>query len=124
MKPAQPPASNRRARAPDKGSRHWWLQRASALALAPLTPWFVFAILNHIGDVHPAASAWIARPGVALALAAHPVLLFFHAQLRLQVTVEDYISSAAVRREILLGLYTVSLLSRHVADFSVLRNAF
>ncbi len=110
--------------APHRGSRHWWWQRVSALALVPLTLWFVFAILGHIDDGQDAARAWIARPGVAAALAAYLVLLFFHAQLGLQVVVEDYVSAPSARAKIVLAMKAVNLLAGAVAVFSVLRIAW
>lgn len=107
-----------------EGSRHWWLQRISALLLIPLTLWFMFAILDHIGDAHWLATAWIARPEVAAALIAYLVFLFFHAQLGLQVIIEDYVSSRRARRKTLLALQAVNWLGAAVAVFSVVRIAF
>ncbi len=108
------------ARASERGARHWWLQRLSALALIPLTLWFVFAILGHIGDRHQAALAWVGQPGVAVALSAYIVLMFFHAQLGLQVVVEDYVSSEGARMKTLLALKAVNLLGGAAAIVSVL----
>ena len=108
----------------DKGSHHWWLQRISALLLIPLTLWFMFAILDHIGDAHWLATAWIARPEVAAALIAYLVFLFFHAQLGLQVIIEDYVANHGARRKTLLALQAVNWLGAAVAIYSVLRIAF
>ena len=106
-----------------EGAHHWWLQRVSALALVPLTLWFVWAILIHIGAEHNAATAWIAQPEVALLLILYLLFTFFHAQLGLQVVIEDYISSEGVRMIILLVMKAVNLLAAAAALFSVLRIA-
>lgn len=103
----------------ESGARHWWLQRLSALALIPLTLWFVFAILARIDDAHPAALAWIAQPAVAVALCVYAALMFFHAQLGLQVVVEDYVAEAS-RGKILLALKVANLLGALAAILSVL----
>ncbi len=84
----------------------------------------MFAILGHIGDGHRAATAWIAQPPVATALIAYLVFLFFHAQLGLQVIIEDYVSSHGTRRKILLVMQAVNGLGGIVAVLSVLRIAF
>jgi succinate dehydrogenase / fumarate reductase membrane anchor subunit len=31
------------------GVAHWWLQRVTAVALAPLTVWFTASLIAHIG---------------------------------------------------------------------------
>lgn len=36
------------------GSHHWWLQRVTALALAPLTIWFVISFTALINADHQA----------------------------------------------------------------------
>ena len=107
-----------------EGAHHWWLQRLSALALIPLSLWFVFEILNHMGDGHQAVTSWIAQPGVALLLLLYLVFMFFHAQLGLQVIIEDYISTEGVRLVCLLTMKAVNLLAGVAAVFSVLRIAF
>ena len=105
----------------EKGSRHWWLQRISALVLIPLTLWFVFAILGHIDDSHRAATQWIAQPGVAIALVVYLIFLFFHTQLGLQVIIEDYVSSPKTRHKTLLAMKVINGLGGVIAVFSVLR---
>ena len=107
-----------------KGARHWWLQRLTALVLIPLTLWFVFAILGRIDDAHWLAAAWVAEPRVAWALIAYLVFLFFHAQLGLQVIVEDYVSAPGARRKTLWALQAVNWLGAAVAVYSVARIAF
>lgn len=107
----------------EPGARHWWLQRISALGLVPFTLWFVFAIVNHVGDSHQAATAWLAQPYIALALCVYLALLFFHAQLGLQVVVEDYVSSEKACRATLWVLKFVNIVAVAVALVSVLRIA-
>ena len=49
-----------------QGSGHWWAQRLTAIALAPLALWFVVSILSLYldGDLgsHAAVVAWLAAP--------------------------------------------------------------
>ncbi|MDD9856881.1 MAG: succinate dehydrogenase, hydrophobic membrane anchor protein [Gammaproteobacteria bacterium] len=113
-------ASRAAAAGAGKASRHWWLQRISALALIPLTLWFVFTILGHVGDSHRAAAAWVARPGVAAALIAYLAVMFYHAQLGLQVIVEDYVSAQKARDMTLLATRVVNSLAGAAAVGAVL----
>ena len=73
------------------GVGHWWSQRLTAIALALLTPWFVVFAVGLLGAEQTAVQAAIARPLTATLLAAFVVSLFWHAQLGLQVVVEDYV---------------------------------
>lgn len=73
------------------GTGHWWNQRLTAIALALLTPWFVIFAVGLIGADQLAVRAAIAQPLSASLLAAFVLSLFWHAQLGLQVVVEDYV---------------------------------
>lgn len=74
------------------GTHHFWVQRLTALALIPLTLWFMVALvtqlINH--DV-TAVQAWLRNPVIAMVLAALIISLFWHAKLGIQVIIEDYV---------------------------------
>jgi succinate dehydrogenase / fumarate reductase membrane anchor subunit len=73
------------------GTQHWWLQRLSALALLVLTPWFLVLVLGLVGADQIDARSAIAEPATAALLLAFVLSLFWHAQLGLQVVIEDYV---------------------------------
>ena len=73
------------------GSRHWWLQRVTALALAPLTVWFVISFMALIGADHRTYSQWISSPLNAVLMILLVIVLFYHMTLGLQVIAEDYL---------------------------------
>ena len=106
-----------------EGSHHWWLQRVTAIALIPLTIWFAFSILQHIGDSHDHVLAWIATPHVALFLVLFLGFMFFHAQLGLQVVIEDYVHTEWLKMAMLLGVKGLAGLVGIAAIFAVLRIA-
>lgn len=105
---------------PGHASRHWRWQRGTAMALIPLTLWFVFAILARIGEPHHAVAAWLSQPGVAAALIAYLAAVFHHAQLGLQVIVEDYVAAEAARARTLLALRLINSVAAAVAIAAVL----
>ncbi len=73
------------------GVGHWWLQRTTAVALMLLAPWFVWLALGLVGDDQIAVREALAQPLNASLLAAFVLSLLWHAQLGLQVVVEDYV---------------------------------
>ena len=73
------------------GVEHWWAERLTAVALVPLTVWFVVSVLRLIGADQPAVAHFIGRPWNAALLILLVVMTFHHMQLGLQVIYEDYI---------------------------------
>ena len=73
------------------GVHHWWVQRLTAVALIPLTIWFVWIGPGLLAADFDSARAFVGAPFNALLLAAFVVALFWHAQLGLQVVIEDYV---------------------------------
>lgn len=100
-------------------SRHWLWQRATAVALVPLTLWFVFNILSAIGDSHAAVVAWVSRPGVTVAFIVYLVMMFWHAQMGLQVVLEDYVATESARAKCLLASRLINSAAAAVAIAAV-----
>lgn len=73
------------------GTEHWWLQRVTSVALALLTPWFVYMAFGLAGADQAHAREVLAQPFTASLLVAFVLTLFWHARLGLQVVVEDYV---------------------------------
>jgi succinate dehydrogenase / fumarate reductase membrane anchor subunit len=87
------------------GTHHFWLQRMSALALIPLTVWFMLALTTQLVGADAAGVArWLSTPLVALALTALMVALFMHARLGVQTIIEDYIHAEGKKIVLLLIL--------------------
>ena len=103
------------------GVGHWWAQRLTALALVPLTLWFVASIIGLVGADHATAAEWIARPIPAMLLALLIVATFHHAQLGLQVVIEDYVHVEGLKITLILAVKGLSVLLAVAALFSVFR---
>lgn len=73
------------------GAHHWWLERLTSLALVPLSVWFLFGLLTHLGNSRAVVAAWLAKPLVSLTFAALMLITFLHAKMGLQVIIEDYV---------------------------------
>ncbi len=106
------------------GTAHWWAQRVTALALIPLTLWFVWSILHLAALPRAAVVLWASHPFVATLLAALILTTFHHMRLGLQVVIEDYIHAERARLVWLLAMKAVTTLAGLAALIAVLKLAF
>lgn len=76
------------------GSHHWWMLKISALALIPLTLWFLFSFICGViaqgGDFN-ASLEWIKKPYHSFPLVILLVMNFYHAELGGQEIILDYV---------------------------------
>lgn len=80
------------------GSAHWWAQRLTALALVPLSLWFICAAIRLTGASRDDVERWLHHQPVPLVLMLCLVIAtFYHLQLGLQVVIEDYVHKDALR---------------------------
>jgi succinate dehydrogenase / fumarate reductase membrane anchor subunit len=106
------------------GTEHFWAQRVTAVALIPLTLWFVYSILALGNGDHAVASAWMQSPLNAVLLLLLIVGTFHHMQLGLQVVIEDYIHVEYMKIVMLVIVKGASLLLGVAAAFAVLKVSF
>ena len=78
-----------------EGVEHWWMARVSAVALIPLTLWFVASIIAHTGSDYVTFIVWLRMPLVSVLMVLLLIALFYHTALGLQVMIEDYVHSGA-----------------------------
>jgi succinate dehydrogenase / fumarate reductase, membrane anchor subunit len=74
-----------------EGVEYWWLQRITAVALVPLSLWFVIAIIRLAGADFDSVRDWLGNPLPAILLVLLLIATFYHVSLGLQVVIEDYI---------------------------------
>ncbi len=84
------------------GVGHWWVQRVTALALAPLCLWLTASLLRLPLHDHAVVAAWIGRGLNPVLLALTALLATWHAWLGLQEVIEDYVPQARYRVPLLL----------------------
>ena len=77
------------------GTHHFWVQRVSAVALIPLSIWFMTSFVTHmLGADRSQVVTWLQNPLTALAISLFIVALFIHARLGIQTIIEDYVQHA------------------------------
>ncbi|MCU0987807.1 MAG: succinate dehydrogenase, hydrophobic membrane anchor protein [Acetobacteraceae bacterium] len=106
-----------------EGVNHWWSQRITAVALVPLTLWFVASVVLLAGADHATVSAWIARPFNTVLLLCLLGSTFWHASLGLQVVIEDYIHNERAKLAALLAAKAVLVIGALTGIVAVLRVA-
>lgn len=80
-----------------EGAAHWIAERLSAIALVPLSLWFVFSTLSLIGADFQTFALWVGEHGNALLLILLVIALFHHAMLGVQMVLEDYVHNETVK---------------------------
>lgn len=73
------------------GSHHWWVQRLTAIVLMLTVPWFLWFAFAVAGSGQLEARLLLAQPWHASAMLIFVGALFWHAQLGVQVVIEDYV---------------------------------
>ena len=73
------------------GTKHFWEQRISAVALLFLTPLFLFPLAYNIGGSHAEVTEAYAHPVNALIGVAFMITAFLHFFQGIQVVIEDYV---------------------------------
>ena len=107
-----------------EGTGHWWRQRVTAVALVPLSLFFLFTFARSLGADYAAVRAAYASPFNAVVAILFILVAFYHLQLGLQVVIEDYVHGNAARTA---AIVTSTLLTSAVAltgVFAVARIAF
>ncbi len=103
------------------GAEHFWRQRLTALANLPLIGFLaVSAALAAPGD-YQAARSWVADPLTAPALLLFIVSASWHMRLGMQVIIDDYVHSPALRVAAHIGNHFFAVATGFIAALSVLR---
>lgn len=112
------------------GVSHWWLQRVTAVALIPLSIWFMYSLVTLLlqPDVIKVAE-WLASPVNALVMVLLLIATFIHAKLGVQVVIEDYVHGPVMKYTLLLALLLacfalttagiIAVLKLHFLDITV-----
>jgi len=84
------------------GTHHFWHQRLTAVALVPLSVWFVASALAYVGAEQGAVAAFFAEPAEAILMFLFIVAAVYHMSLGLQVIIEDYIHQEGTKLMLLI----------------------
>lgn len=105
------------------GVHHFVVQRLTALALIPLGIWFLIVAVGMLQGDYATARALVVQPFNAILMIAFLVALFWHAQLGVQVVIEDYIHTSWLALPLQILVRFACVLGAVAGMFAVIRIA-
>ena len=103
------------------GTGHFWRERVTALALIPLSLWFLYVMLGMVGASVVTPAQFFQHPWNGALMAAFISFSLYHASLGLQVVIEDYVHTAGTKIFSLLAIRGALLACWIVSIFAILR---
>ena len=107
-----------------EGVHHWWGQRVTAIALVPLSIWFVFSVIGLMGADLATFQEWLGVFGNSLMMIVFVLVLFQHAYLGMQVVIEDYVGGEAAKVTTLMVVKFVLFVLAASSVYAVVRLSF
>lgn len=105
------------------GLHHFMIQRLTAVALVFLGVWFLYLVIGLVHADHATAAAVVARPWNALLLIVFTIVMFWHAQLGIQVIIEDYVHTRGWAIALQAAVKFACFIAAAAGVFAVLRVA-
>jgi succinate dehydrogenase / fumarate reductase membrane anchor subunit len=105
------------------GTEHFVQQRLTATALVGLGIWFVLFVLSLLHADYATATVAIAKPWNAVLLVGFLIAAFWHAQIGLQVILEDYIHNNLLALALQVSVKFIAALGAIVSVIAVARIA-
>ena len=105
------------------GAHHFMVQRITAVALAALGLWIVWIALEMLHMDYAAARALVAKPWNAVLMITFAIAAFWHAQLGLQVIVEDYVHAKGLELTLQIAIKFLCFLGAAASVLAVIRIA-
>ena len=106
-----------------EGVHHWWVQRLTAVALAPLAIWFLVSLLSLPSLDYATVRLWLHEDSTALLLLLLVVTAAWHSQLGVRVVIEDYVANRGARIVALTLSNYLHVLAAAAGVFAILKVA-
>ncbi|HVZ69923.1 MAG TPA: succinate dehydrogenase, hydrophobic membrane anchor protein [Rhizomicrobium sp.] len=105
------------------GTEHFWRERASSVALIPLSVWFCFAAVHLVGLPYQDAFTFLHEPINAIAMLLFVIASVVHMTLGLQVVIEDYVHTEGNKLLLFLANKAFGWIIGVACTFAILRIA-
>ncbi len=80
------------------GVMHWWFQRITAVALVPLSIWFICSITLLNSSDHATITEWLCNSINSILILLLVITLFAHTYLGLHVIIDDYVHGDTAKK--------------------------
>jgi succinate dehydrogenase / fumarate reductase membrane anchor subunit len=105
------------------GTAHFWHQRVTAVALLPLTLWFVWSVARYAGAPYAEVLEFLHNPFNAAAMLLFVLAGLYHMVLGVQVVIEDYIHREGAKLALLMFTNFAAFAAGVICVIAVLRVA-
>jgi succinate dehydrogenase / fumarate reductase membrane anchor subunit len=106
------------------GTGHWWAQRVTAVALIPLTVWFVISLATLPALDYETVHTWLSVPLCGFLGILLVSVVTYHSYLGTIVIVEDYVPAVGMKVLTLMALRFLYVLAGGAGIFAILRVVF
>lgn len=103
------------------GVHHWIIQRLTAIALIPLSLWFVYNLIVLVTAPYESAKEWLSCPFSATLCISFLFIMFYHGYLGMKVVLEDYVTHLFLRWTLIISVKLFSIFMALLATISILR---
>ena len=108
----------------NSGTRHFWQQRATAIANVPLVIFLLWFIISHLGAARADVVAGVQNPVNAVLLVLSFVSILWHMRLGMEMVLEDYVQDERLLRGSLLLNNIFTAVVGAAALFAILKIFF
>jgi succinate dehydrogenase / fumarate reductase membrane anchor subunit len=106
------------------GTRHFWQQRLTSVALVPLTIGFIIILMSLLGRNHAAAVQILGSPFVAIVMMLFIVTGVYHMWLGMQMIIEDYVHEETLKIGSLMANTFFCVIVVFASLFAILKLSF
>jgi len=106
-----------------EGVGHHWGTLVTAIGLIPLSLWFVISVIGLAGADYATFKAWLSGPFNASMFVLTILLVIYHAQLGVQMVVEDYVHAEGIKFGTLVAIKLVAAFLAVFMTVSVIKVA-
>ena len=106
------------------GTRHFWHQRLTSVALVPLSIAVIFLVVNLLGRNHAAVVQILGSSPVAITMLLFIIASVYHMWLGMQTIIEDYVHDELIKLITLMANTFFAVAVGMTATFAILKLAF
>jgi len=106
------------------GTRHFWHQRLTSVALLPLSIAVIVLIVGLLGRNHAAVVQILGSSPVAIVMLLFVLTSVYHMWLGMQVIIEDYVHDETIKLVILMANTFFTFAVGITATFAILKLSF